>query len=134
MPDGGLWVFEFVEGKGFQSMPASQWFLQRAGQILYWGEAPQIVRTHQDFAAKAATRYRAAKQVKRWYGWLSLPTIWLSQLLNFRLPVWLLVCSTYAQEVWEEAGYKRFHRTADPGDIAEHCQRLTKITYEKPIV
>lgn len=123
----GLWVYEFVEGIGFHALPASQWFRQRAGQIIYWGEAPALVRDNGPMVSAAAVDYRTGRPITRWYGWLSLPVIWLSQVLNQRLPVWLRVCSTYVQECWEAAGYKRLTRTADPGDIAENCQRLTRI-------
>ena len=125
--DGGLWVYEFVEGKGFNPQPASQWFAQRQGQLLYYGIAPETVRSNPEAVYQAAVRYRHGKPVKRWYGWLSFPAIWVSKLINCRLPVWLKVCSTYAQEVWEAAGYKGFDTTADPETFVEHVQQLTRV-------
>lgn len=124
---GGLWVFEFVEGTGYQSLPASQWFAQRRGQLIFYGRAPYSVTTYPDRVFSMATRYRYLDGERRRYGWLSLATVWMSQILDRRLPVWAKVCSTFAQEVWEFAGYHGLRRTADPGDFVEHCQSLTRI-------
>lgn len=127
---GGLWVFEFVEGEGYQSMPASQWFSLRKGQMIFHGAAPSLIRHEREAVFAAATRYRTANPIRRWYGWLSLLTVWASQIVRRRLPVWAKVCSTFAQEVWEAAGWKGFTRTADPGDFVEACQSITPIILE----
>ncbi|WP_027714913.1 hypothetical protein [Desulfuromonas sp. TF] len=124
---GGLWVFEFVEGEGYQSMPASQWFERRKGQMIFHGVAPDVVRAAREGVYKAATRYRTEKGIRRWYGWLSLVTVWASQIIRRPIPVWAKVCSTFAQEVWEAAGFREFERTADPGDFMELCQSITRI-------
>lgn len=124
---GGLWVYEFVEGTGYQALPASQWFDQRRGQLILYGRAPNAVAAFPDRVFSAATRYRFLQPMRRRYGWLSLATVWASQVLGRRLPVWARVCSTFAQEVWEFAGYYGLKRTADPGDFVEHCQSLTPV-------
>jgi len=127
---GGLWVFEFVEGKGFQAMPASQWFAGRSRQRIYYGTAPEVVRFNGSVAKNLALSYRVKRPVRRVYGYLSLLVVWASQVTGLRLPVWLRVCSTFVQECWEATGYTGLKRTADPGDIAEVCQSLTPITEE----
>lgn len=124
---GGLWVFEFVEGEGYQSMPASQWFAARSGQKIYYGKAPALVRFEADKIYKATTRYRTLKPIRRWYGWFSLITVWASQVIRRPIPVWAKVCSTFVQEVWESAGWQGFTRTADPGDFLEKCQSVAPV-------
>lgn len=132
MPDdGGLWVFEFVESEGYLSMPASQWFHKRRGQAIYHGIAPDRVHRFPQEVFTAATRYRDSSTASRRYGWLSLVTVWVSQLVRRRLPVRGRVCSTFAQEVWEATGWIGFSRTADPGDFIEVCQRLTPVQLEE---
>ena len=128
----GLWVYEFLEGQGYQSMPASQWFEERAGrgQELYYGEAPEIVRAQPWRVTQAARSYRD-RGLRRRYGWLSLLTVWWSQIRGKRLPVWFRVCSTFVQECWEAAGFQEFERTADPGDIAMVCDTLHRIDYQE---
>lgn len=127
MPDGGLWVFEFVEGVGYQAMPASQWFAARKGQAVYHCQAPLIVRRNAAEVRKHVLTYRDGRRIKRRYGWLSLVTVWLSQVTGRRIPVWAKVCSTFAQEVWERAGYTGFTRTADPDDFVEHCLHIAQV-------
>lgn len=128
---GGLWVFEFVEGAGFQSMPASQWFNQRQGQKVFCGEAPPIVASNPATVFAASTSYRDATPARRRYGWLSLVTVWVSQILRRRLPVHGKVCSTYAQEIWEATGYDGFKLTADPGNFVDHCRTIVPVEYEE---
>ena len=127
---GGLWVYEFVEGKGYQSMPASQWFAARRGQEIYHGEAPETVHAMPWQVVTAARAYRDRRFAKR-YGWLSLAKVWISQLIGCRVPVRMRVCSTFVQECWEAAGYDGLKRTADPGDIAMECDTLHRIDYQE---
>ena len=124
---GGLWVYEFVETGGYQAMPFSQWLALREGQAVFYGQAPDIVRAHPALVVEAAHAYRAKHPLRRWYGWLSLPKVWLSQLIGRRVPVRTTVCSTFVQHIWERAGYDCMGRTADPGDIAMECNHLIKI-------
>lgn len=127
---GNLWVFEFVEGKGFQSMPASTWIAQRKGEKLTYGRAPLQVRQFCDLAKLAALEYRTKSVFKRGYGWLSLVKVLLSQITKKRIGVHQRVCSTFVQECWERAGYD-MPQTADPGDIGEYCQQKTTLTEEQ---
>lgn len=130
--DDGLWLYEFVEGEGYRSLPASQWFKERAGrgQEIYYGEAPEIVRAQPWWVIQAARAYRD-RGLRRRYGWLSLLTVWWSQIRGKRLPVWFRVCSTFVQECWEAARFQGFERTADPGDIAAACGSLHRVAHEE---
>ncbi len=117
-----LLVYEFVEGIGHQVLPLEKWLSDRAGQKIEYGVAPEVVRQNPLPAETAAEAYTDASHFKKSYGYLSLIKVWISQLLRFRIPVRQKVCSTYVQEVWRCAGYDLIPYTADPGDIAEHCQ------------
>ena len=128
---GGLWVYEFVEGTGYQAMPASQWFERYKGREVFHGTAHEIVHAHPHQVIQAAKAYRD-KGFSQRYGWLSLLKVWASQILNKRIPVRMKVCSTFIQEVWAAAGYDCMPRTADPGDIAMECGRLTRIVQGEP--
>jgi len=119
-----LLVYEFVEGVGHQTMGLDDWMAQRQDQILSYGVAPEAVHQSATRARAAAEYYRTAPLLKRSYGYLSLPKVLLSQLFKCRIPVRQKVCSTFAQEVWRMAGYDAIGRTADPGDIAQHCDPL----------
>lgn len=117
-----LVVYEFVEGVGYQVVNLEKWFDDRQGQKVEYGVAPVEVHARPHRVQAAAESYTNAGRLKRSYGYLSLVKVWLSQLLRCRIPVRQKVCSTFVQEVWRAAGYDQIQRTADPGDIAEHCQ------------
>ncbi|MGE4544216.1 MAG: hypothetical protein AB7D06_08905 [Pedobacter sp.] len=119
-----LLVYEFVEGVGHQTMSLADWMDRRQDQTLFYGVAPDPVHQYPTKARAAAEYYRTAPLLKRSYGYLSLAKVWLSQLFECRIPVRQKVCSTFAQEVWRLAGYDAIGRTADPGDIAQHCDPL----------
>lgn len=125
-PDS-LWVYEFTQKYGYRALPASAWLDERRGEMVYWGAAPPSVTDNAAKIVETVLSYRDKDRHDRWYGWLSLPVVWFSQVINRRLPVHLKVCSTFVQEVWESAGYTGFRRTADPGDIAAHCLSLTRL-------
>lgn len=124
---GGLWVYEFVEGTGYRSTPASAWIDQYAGCDLWLGMAPEIVRMNGETVRTAAHSYRDKRKIFQRYGWLSLIKVWLSQWLKIRIRVFQRVCSTFVQELWEAAGYTGFSQTEDPGNIANACCHLIKI-------
>ncbi|APG24101.1 C40 family peptidase [Syntrophotalea acetylenica] len=119
-----LRVYEFAEGVGHQTLPLDDWLAQRESQALFYGVAPEPVHAAPTRARTAAEYYTTASRLQRGYGYLSLVKVWLSQLIRCRIPVRQKVCSTYAQEIWRAAGFDAIGRTADPGDIAEHCQTL----------
>jgi hypothetical protein len=125
----GLWIYEFVEGTGYQCMPASQWFRLREGQTLYHGRAPLLVQAaNTKWVIDRVSEFRVNKS--KHYGILSLFTVFLSQVIKKKLPTYFKVCSTFVQYVWERAGVE-FKQTADPGDImrmASQVEKLTKIT------
>lgn len=111
--DGGLWVAEMQEFRGYRLTPASTRVpeLCKAGHV-YFGQAginsPAILQ--------AAKQYRGAR-----YSYWTLATVWLAQVFRFRAPA-KLICSTFVQRCWEAAG-KRFTQTADPGDFMRLCVR-----------
>jgi len=130
--DGGLMVYEFVEGTGYQAMPASEWLRRRTGQRVHYGIAPRIVGQYQTLVAQAARRYRNSSVAARWYGWFSLPKVWFSQLIGRRIPVRQKVCSTFVQECWQAGKYAGLRNSsADPGSIVSHCDVLHKLTTPK---
>jgi hypothetical protein len=122
-----LMIYEFVEGVGHQTLSLDAWLKDRDGQILSFGVAPDPVPASPVKVRAAAEYYKTASLLQRSYGYLSLVKVWLSQLIQCRIPVRQKVCSTFTQEVWRCSGYDGITRTADPGDIAEHCQTLYPI-------
>lgn len=128
--NNGLLVFEFVEGVGFQTMPASEWLRRRKGQRVCYCPAPPHVTSRVCDVVVAAKAYRNSSVISRWYGWLSLLKIWASQKTGFKIPVRQKVCSTFVQECWASSGFK-LPTTATPGDIVNHCDPIHKITKGK---
>lgn len=124
--DGGLWVYEFVEGVGYQAMPASQWFADRTGVQVWFGKAPAKVTLAPEKVAAVALGYRDKSGLRKKYGWLSLLKVWAAQITGWRIKTYQKVCSTFVQQCWEATGY-RLKQTADPGDIAESCQALIPV-------
>ena len=126
----GLWVYEFIEGRGYQCMPASQWFEIRAGQTVFYGKAPLVVRARPADVIKAAGSFRVAR-VKQRYGYFSLVKVLISQIFKKKIHVHFMVCSTFIQHVWDACGFEqRF--TADPGDIMRRAAiegPLTKVDF-----
>lgn len=118
--NNGLYVVEMKERIGFRMMPASQW-VKQAGHILYYGKAPDGVRTYPQIARQAALKLRGEK-----YGYLSLFGVWLSQFSGKNRKGRQLVCSTAIQRVWNACGY-RFDQTPDPGDFVRLCQFVSKL-------
>jgi hypothetical protein len=111
----GLWIYEFVEGRGYQCMPASQWFELRAGQRLFYGQAPLVVRSKPQSVLQEVSDFRTGR-FKRHYGMVSLAKVWLSQVFKRKIKTRFLVCSTFVQHVWAGCGFE-YSKTADPGDI-----------------
>lgn len=112
--DGGLWVAEMQELRGYRLTPASARVpeLCQAG-FVYFGQAG-IVST--SAILDTVKHFRGAR-----YSYWTLFTVWLAQLFRFRAPA-KLVCSTFVQRCWEAAG-KTFTQTADPGDFMRLCLR-----------
>ena len=117
---GGLFVFEFVEGVGYQSMPASEWLRRRSKQRVLCCIAPETIHENAFEVSIAAKSYRNAKAAQRSYGWLSLLKVWVSQITSKRFKVRQLVCSTFVQHCWQ-AGQVTLNNTADPGTIVAAC-------------
>ena len=113
--ENSLWVYEFVEGKGYQCTPASQWFELRSGQEIWVGKAPTTVRENPDLVWQAVNSFRKQRH-KQHYGIISLLIVAIAQLTRKNLPTYFKVCSTFVQFVWESCGHE-FTMTADPGNI-----------------
>lgn len=111
----GLWVYEFVEGRGYQCMPASQWLELRNGQKIYFGRGPNEMTNNEECIIKSTGSFRVS-EIKQHYGIISLVKVVLSQWTGKKINVYFKVCSTFIQHVWEECGFK-MDTTADPGDI-----------------
>ena len=116
----GLWVYEFVEGRGYQCTPASQWFEIREGQATYIGKAPNSVRAKPEKVLESASSFRF-HGFKQHYGILSLAKVWFAQIIKKDIPTRFKVCSTFIQFVWEYAGHD-FTVTPDPGDIMREAE------------
>lgn len=123
--DGGLWVAEMsgMHG-GYRKVPASQWVEEYQGQVVYWGIAPAEVHLGEEQLREVVNAARG-----RVYSYWTLVSTWLAQLIGRDTPA-SLVCSTFVQQTWEAAGYKRFRHTADPGDIRRHCSSSARIMGE----
>lgn len=124
---GAVRIAEFVEGVGFQEMSLWRWLLDRQGQKVFYGVAPAVVHLAEADVWGTAAAYRDACFFTRSYGYLSLVKVWLSQLINRRIPVRQKVCSTFVQDLWRAGNYDLIPTTADPGDIAEHCRSLHRL-------
>jgi hypothetical protein len=124
---GGVWVAEFVEGVGYQQMPASEWLKPRVGkrQYVYWGCAPHSVRTGSADLFVFVNRFRPENGNTRYSYW-TLLTVWWSQITR-RQQRGKYVCSTFVQRAWESVGYRRFTQLADPGDFLHHCLSVTHL-------
>jgi hypothetical protein len=125
----GLWVYEFVEGTGYQCMPASQWYKLRNGQNIFFGKSPIIVRTRPHKVIDLASSFRASESAQK-YGLYTLFLVWLSQKTGKEYKVVRNVCSTFVQTVWEGCGIS-IDKNSTPGSIMKisKCygplQRLT---------
>lgn len=126
----GLFAYEFVEGTGYQILPASEWVRRRKKQNLRFCRAPQAVVADPDAVAAAARLYRNSSVISRWYGWLSLAKVLVSQITGLKIPVRQKVCSTFVQECWAATGYT-LPTTADPGEIVNACDPVHTITTEE---
>ena len=112
-----LWVAEMKEGIGFRRLPVLDWMNGVHPQALvYLAEAPRKVRGREEIAELID----ATAEKPPAYGYLSLLSVWVSQLIRRRVWHRGLVCSTWAQRIWERSGGGwRFSRTMDPGDFLE---------------
>ena len=119
--DGGLFVAEMIEGKGYQILPASQWF-PAAGPVLF-GCAPQVVQDLPKTILRTIAKYRDNKKQQR-YGYCSLLKVWWAQVTGKQIKVHQRVCSTFVQDVWEQCGF-HFKQTADPGDYLGLCRFIS---------
>jgi hypothetical protein len=122
--DGGLFVAEMIEGKGYQIMPASQWFPRAAGPVLF-GAAPVSVQSRGDTILAIIASYRDTKKKQR-YGYLSLLKVWWAQITGQQIKVHQRVCSTFVQDVWEQCGF-HFAQLADPGDYLALCRYVCAV-------
>jgi len=118
-----LYVAEMKEMHGFRRMPLDKWVSsQTPTSALYLGVAPTPVRT-----APVVVNDGIAYLEEFHYGYASLFTIWLSQILRRTVrAVGSYVCSTAVQHVWENCGV-HFERLADPGDYLPLCDYIYPI-------
>lgn len=122
--DNGLWVAEMKELHGYRLMPASHWLENTMhGAHVYWGAAPDMVRTRHIVVKEEAFKYRNQR-----YSYISLFTVWLSQILRRKVAS-KLVCSTFVQRVWSACGFQ-FEQTPDPGDYLHLCSSVTRLAEE----
>ena len=125
----GLYVFEFVEGTGFQFKPASVWIQDRLKkkEFLYWGKAPSIIFENEKKILDHVTTIREGKKHDRNYNYWELPVLWASQYFGFNVEALSGVCSTSIAKAWEEAGYK-WKKSPRPGDYMHVCDNFTLIS------
>lgn len=116
--DGGVWIYEMLEGKGLVITPASQWFAEQhaRGVETTYCRAPKTVKP--ELAKEFLLSLRAEDPS---YGYWSLIKVWFSQVFNKMVRTRQYVCSTAAQRMHEYAGYTGYTRLADPGDIVSHA-------------
>jgi len=125
--EGGLWVSEVKPKTGYTLTHASKRIPQMLAQgTVRWGAAPIVVARR--LMLRAVTRYRDGAgddALDPGYSYWSGLTVWLSQLTGYALPH-RMICSTYAQEVWE-AGGLTFDGPADPEDFEHRIEKLVRI-------
>lgn len=122
----GLMAYEFVEGVGFQILPASEWVRRRKNQNLRYCVAPSEVSSLAVLVESAAKSYRNSSVASRLYGWFSLVKVFISQKIGLKIKVRKKVCSTFVQECWATARFE-LSKTADPGEIVNACDPIHKI-------
>ena len=121
----GLWVYEFVEGTGYQCSPASWWFSNRIGQAVFYGHPPLVVSARPELVMREANSFRGTK-VKQHYGIVSLIKVAIAQWTKKDIKVYFKVCSTFLQHVWSKCGHE-FEMTADPGNIMRIAERQSML-------
>lgn len=124
----GLYIFEFVEGTGFQFKPASIWMNKRLKkqERLYWGRAPDLVSNQPKQILSYVSKVRNGKRTDRNYNYWELPVLWASQYFNFTIEALSGVCSTSISHAWKTTGYK-FKKYPRPGDYLYLCKDVTAI-------
>lgn len=127
--DKGLWIAEMTSHAGFNLVPASEWFEARRNSELLYCQAPGSVHKEEEIILKKIFMARSRKYR---YSFLTLVRVWFSQIFNRHING-LLVCSTFAQDLWESTGFSRFKRLADPGDLLLLSWRSFPITKETSI-
>ncbi len=119
---GGLWVAE-MRGSGYRLVRASQWIKENKGKVVFWVEAPECVRSNAAVVKKVVLETKTQNpDYSKW----TLVKVWWSQLIN-RMDRGELVCSTFAQRVWQQCGFAGFTRLADPGDFLEQGVSSTPV-------
>lgn len=123
-----LWLAEMREFRGFQLRRASEAIEQadEQGTKLWLGTMPNNPN-HEDKSAMREFIFSVKhSRFKSHYGHLSLVKVFISQLIGVAVPVLFMVCSTFAQKVWEQAGHF-YDITASPGFMANQCKELVRI-------
>lgn len=127
----GVWVVEMREGKGFQLMPASQWFEINKKSVIHWGKCPlksTAVNSHVSLRGNHRCLESRAMQARgEKYSYWTLFAVWWSQLTGRKVKNGL-VCSTFIQKVWEQCGYRMGEKAADPADFVEHLIDVNRVT------
>jgi len=128
MEEDTIFVFEYVEGTGFQLSPASNWIDQRLrkGNVVYFIQAPENVRTRAGMLRRAVIKIRDGKKRQQRYGYWELPLVWFAQIFKINIPQLSRVCSTSIGMLWAMAGYE-WKKTPDPGDFLAAGDHSTPI-------
>jgi hypothetical protein len=121
----GLFIAQEYEGVGFQVLPASQEIA--AYDKCFLGIAPSIVRLNTDGVLDCISKYRVTPSLQP-YGYATLAKVLLAHQTGIKISPNSVqgVCSTFAQQVWESAGYK-FETLADPSDFEGFCAGIVSI-------
>lgn len=126
--DGLLMVFETVGKGGFRAISYWQWANENGHKKISYVVAPAIVRQRFADVRNIAVAHLDNKGgTNHWYGFLSLPLVWLSQITGHKYSQWHPVCSTVVQTFWNASGWK-LGWLADPGDMVRAGQCVYPVT------
>jgi hypothetical protein len=121
---GSITVEETVEGIGYQNMTLEDWLAGRAGQKIYFGQAPEIVRTNRQLIIDRFAYYQDPEHRK--YHYDELIKVWLFDKFSQALPSDGEVCSLLVIDNWRAAGYSMAGNPS-PSDFLDLAESVSRI-------
>jgi len=113
---GSITVEETVEGIGYQNMTLEDWLSGRTGQKIYFGQAPETVRSNKQLVIDRFTYYQDPEHRK--YHYDELIKVWLFDTFDKTLPSDGEVCSLLVMDNWKAAGFS-FVGNPSPSDFLD---------------
>ena len=102
---------------GYKETPLTTWLENNARYQTWVGKAPKSIK-NRSLAILIAARGLGHRNYSKWTGLM----VWLRHVLGLQEHEYGMVCSTYVQKVWEEAGWAGSAGPMDPADFLEFSQ------------